>query len=92
MISAIKNNTVLLLVSGIVFLTSCNRSSDNLERQLKTRIEKDSNNELKIKSITLVKNDGNEFVGLLETSDSVSMLISVHADDQNFIYQIIDSE
>ena len=85
-------NIFLIVLTGILLFSCQQIDNKDLEREVVKLIEQDFGEDIKINSLTLINVDGNEYAGLLLFNDSVKAKISVVAEENSIIYNILDSE
>lgn len=87
---------IFFLISFISILASCSLSTDELANEvIKSMKESEvfKNNSVKIKSLILTKKSGNEYDGVLETSEpngAFTYQVEVIYDGENMTWKIIE--
>ena len=80
-----------IICSSLLFFSACERSTQDVKTEVKKMLLEDFRGELKIKNFSLIHADGNEYAGFVETTDQGNMLISVVADKDQIIYEVVAS-
>ncbi len=79
-----------------ILITSCGLSTDDLAKEVKKSMiesEQFKNNSIKIKSLILTKKSGNEYNGVLETSEpngNFTYTVEVIYDGNNMTWKIVE--